>query len=155
MSNGLKIIVLEDDPGVCGILSDMIRGFYTWGQVVSFTNPADAISYCRGLKEDVALFVLDVFLKDLTCFEFLDGISDKFPMAYENSIIISGYASEDVVNMCTASDIRHFLEKPVSLYALQHAVLNTVSRYIRWASKFCKCPGLSDRAEAWPEQGVN
>ncbi|MBW2031558.1 MAG: response regulator [Deltaproteobacteria bacterium] len=155
MYNDLKIIVLEDDPGVCKILSDMIKRFYTWGPVVSFTNPADAIFYCRGLKEDVALFVLDVFLKDSTCFEFLDGISEKFPMAHENSIIISGHASEDVVNMCTASYIKHLLEKPVGPYALQHAVLNMVSRYIRWASRLSRCPGPSHRVEAWQEQGPN
>ncbi len=144
MSEGLDVIVVDDDPGVCQVITEIIERFYAWGEVIPFTDPDQAISYCQNRETGVAIFVLDVFLGEKTAFIFLDSIADKFPMAGVDSIIITGNASDDVVNMCVASDITCLLEKPIRSYALQLAVRAIVAKYIKFAKKLLKDPVLAE-----------
>lgn len=144
MSDGLDVIVLDDDPSVCEVVTEVVRRFYAWGQVIPFTDMAEALDHCRKRRAGVAVFVLDVYVGDGTCFSFLDEVTDRFPMAYEDSIIISGNASDDVVNMCVASDITHLLEKPVRAYALQLAVRSIVNKYVKFAKRLLEDPELAE-----------
>jgi response regulator of citrate/malate metabolism len=144
MSQGLDLIVVDDDPEVCETVVEIINRFYAWGDVIAFTNAGEASDYCLAHETGVAIFVLDVFLQHETAFTFLDSISDKFPMAYEDSIIITGNASDDVVNICVASDITYLLEKPVRSYALQLAVRAIVSKYMMFAKRLIAEPQLAE-----------
>lgn len=144
MSDGLDVVILDDEPSVCEILEGIVRRFYTWGEVLPFTRPEEAIAYCRTRETGVAVFVLDVYIGELNCFGFLDTIADPFPMAYEDSVIITGNASNDVVNMCVASDITHLLEKPVRAFALQLAVRSIVNKYMKFAKKLVQDPVLAE-----------
>jgi response regulator of citrate/malate metabolism len=144
MSRGLDVIIVEDDPEVCKVISEMVKKFYTWGNVIAFTDYDAATAHCMGGGVSVAIFVLDVFLGQSTCFNFLDRIEARFPMAREDTIMITGNASDDVVNMCLASDISHLLEKPIRAYALQLAVRSIVSKYIRFAKKLLQDPRFAE-----------
>jgi len=142
MTDTLDVIVIDDDKGVCEVVIDIIKDFYTWGNVHSFTDVDQAISYCLGRDIGVAIFVVDVYLSGKNAFSFLDAIADKYPMAFEDAVIITGRASEDVVNVCIASDINYLLEKPIRPYALQLAVRAIVSKYLRFAKKLYMNPEL-------------
>ena len=65
-------------------------------------------------------------------------------MACEDAVIISGNASDDVVDMCMASDITHLLEKPVRAYALQLAVRSIVNKYVKFAKRLLRDPELAE-----------
>jgi CheY-like chemotaxis protein len=140
MPDGLNLIIVDDDPVMCELLSEMVRRFYSWGKVIAFTDPMKAVSYCQSQETGVAIFILDVFLEHTTGFNFLDAVVNKFPTAHEDTIIITGNASDDVVNMCVASDITYLLEKPIKPYALQLAVRAIVSKYIRFAKRLLVDP---------------
>ena len=144
MSDSLDVIIVDDDQMVCSLISEIMERFYTWGKVYAFTDTAEALSYCQSRKTGVAVFVLDVFLNDGTGFTFLDAISDKFPMAHEDTVIITGNASDDVVNMCIASDINHLIEKPIRPYTLQLAVRAIVTKYIKFAKRLLGDPDLAE-----------
>lgn len=144
MSDGLNVIIVDDDPEICKIIYETTKRFYTWGQVISFTDFHEATSYCKKQATGVAIFVLDVFMGDGTSFSFLDNIIDRFPMAYEDSIIITGKANDDVVNMCVASDITYLLEKPIKPYALQLAIRAIVTKYIKFAKRLLEDPALAE-----------
>ena len=133
MSEGLDVIVVDDDREVCDVVAEMIENFYAWGEVLSFTHAREAISYCLGRKTGAAIFVLDVFIGEETAFGFLDAIEGKFPTAHKDSVIITGYASSDIVNMCFASGVAHLLEKPIKPFALELAIRSIVGRYLRLA----------------------
>jgi DNA-binding NarL/FixJ family response regulator len=135
MSDGLDVIVLDDDPGICEIIAELIESFYTWGQVHYFSDPDKAISFCLERDIGVAIFVVDVFLGGLSGFYFLDALEEKYPTAHEDTIIISGNASDDIVNMCLASNVNYLLEKPVKPYALQLAVRAITAKYLAFAKK--------------------
>ncbi|MBW2411813.1 MAG: response regulator [Deltaproteobacteria bacterium] len=135
MSDGLDVIVVDDDPGICDVISELIESFYAWGKVHSFSDPDEAIAYCLTREFGVAIFIVDVFLRGLSGFYLLDAIEAKYPTAHEDTIMISGNASDDVVNMCLASNVNYLLEKPIKPYALQLAVRAITAKYLAFAKK--------------------
>lgn len=143
MPDGLDVIIVDDDVDVCSLITEIIEGFYTWGKVISFTNADEAIAYCRKRDIGVGIFVVDVFLGGASGFYFLDAIEKKFPTAHSDSIIITGNASNDIVNMCIASDVNHLLEKPVKPYALQLAVRAIAEKYLKFAKKLFQDPDFA------------
>ncbi len=140
MPEGLDVIIVDDDPDVCEIVSATIKRFYTWGKVLSFTDSEAATAYCYGRDIGVAIFVVDVYLGGASGFYFLDAIEKKFPTAHSDAIIITGNANDDVVNMCVASDVNHLLEKPIKPYALQLAVRAIAEKYLKFAQRLFKDP---------------
>jgi DNA-binding NtrC family response regulator len=140
MPEGLDVIIVDDDPDICELVAATIKRFYTWGKVISFTDVEAATAYCLDRDIGVAIFVVDVFLGGASGFFFLDAIENRFPTAHSDTIIITGNASDDIVDMCVASDVYHLLEKPIKPYALQLAVRAIAEKYLKFAKRLFKDP---------------
>ena len=95
----------------------------------------EAISYCRSRETSIAIFIVDVYLEGKSGFLFQDSINDKFTTANEDTVIISGKASDDIVNMCVASNVNYLLEKPIKPFALQMSVRAIVGKYLQFAKR--------------------
>ena len=143
MPDELNVIIVDKDPYICKRISAIIETFYTWGEVISFSEVDEAKSYCLNRATGVAIFVLDVNLGDKSGFDFLDAIEKKFPEAREDTIMITGNASDDIVDRCLSSDVNCLLEKPVRPYALQLAVKAIVSKYLGFARRLLHDPILA------------
>jgi len=143
MAEGLDVIIVDDDPNVCELIATIVKRFYTWGEVIPFSSSEEAIKYCLGRDVGVAIFVVDVFLGGVSGFYFLDAIEEKFPTAHSDAIVITGNASDDIVNMCIASDVNHLLEKPVKPYAMQLAVRAIAEKYLKFAKKLFQDPDFA------------
>ena len=135
MSDNLDIIVLDDDPQICSLITEILKDFYVWGDIHSFTTFKDALMFCKKEKLGVAIFILDVYLGKKTAFDFLDQIVDQCAWASEDTVIITGNASDDIVNICIASNINYLIEKPIKAYTLKLAVRAIVGKYIRFAKR--------------------
>ena len=144
MPDGLDVIVVDDDKGICEVIRELVESFYSWGKVISFSDADSAIEHCLNREVGVAIFIVDVFLGGISGFYFLDEIEKKFPTAHEDAIIISGNASDDVVNMCLASKVNYLLEKPIKPYALQLAVRAITDKYLDFAKKLLQDPAYAD-----------
>jgi response regulator RpfG family c-di-GMP phosphodiesterase len=144
MADNLDVIILDDEPLVCSLITDILKSFYVWGDIRSFTDFNEALSYCKEKKLGVAIFILDVYLGQESAFSFLDEISDKFAWAAEDTIIVTGNASDDIVNMCVASNISHLIEKPIKPHALKLSVMAIVTKYIRFARRILGDPVFAD-----------
>jgi len=144
MTGGLPVIIVDDDPQVCEITAEIVRSFYTWGKVFVFTDPDEALRFCQDGQTGVAIFILDVFLEEKTCFSFLKSVQPAFPLAPQDTIIMTGNANDEVVDMCISSDITYLLEKPVRPYALKLAVRAIVAKYSKFAKKLLLDPVLAD-----------
>lgn len=140
MANGLDVIIVDDDPLVCDVIASIVRRFYTWGEVIAFTNSEEAYQYCMRRDVGVSIFIVDVFLGGASGFLFLDSIEERFPTAHSDAVIITGNASDDIVNMCIASDVNHLIEKPVKPYALQLAVRAIAEKYLKFAKRLFQDP---------------
>ena len=143
MAEGLDIIIVDDDPNICELISTIIKRFYTWGEIIPFSSSEEAIKFCLNRDIGVAIFIVDVFLGGVSGFYFLDAIEEKFPTAHSDAIVITGNASDDIVNMCIASDVNHLLEKPIKPYALQLAVRAIAEKYLKFAKKLFQDPDFA------------
>jgi len=143
MPEGLDVIIVDDDANVCELLTTIVKRFYTWGDVLSFSDSNKAIQFCLERDIGVAIFIVDVFLGGVSGFFFLDSIEEKFPTAHSDAIVITGNASDDIVNMCIASDVNHLLEKPIKPYALQLAVRAIAEKYLKFAKKLFQDPDFA------------
>ncbi len=143
MPDELDVIIIDKDPYVCKRISVIIDTFYTWGEVISFTVVDEAISYCLNREKGVGIFVIDAFLGEKSGFDFLDAIEEIFPAAREDTIMITGNASDDIVDRCISSDVNCLLEKPIRPYALQLAVKAIVSKYLGFAKRLLQDPSLA------------
>jgi DNA-binding NtrC family response regulator len=154
MSEGLDVIIIDDNKSLCTVLAETIKRFYVWGDVVTFTKAEKAAAYCMSRESSIAIFVLDVFLGEQSGFAFLDTIKEKFTSAPEDTIIMTGNASEDVVNMCVASDVTHLLEKPIKPYELQLAVRAIVAKYMKFARKIFHDPDFAALVAKFEPMGL-
>jgi response regulator of citrate/malate metabolism len=148
MAEGLDVIILDDDEQMCMLLHEMISGFYELGEVHAFTSLLDARTFCFNRGNGLGIFVLDVFLGEHNAFDFLDAISVHYPMAPEDAIIITGAASDDVVDMCMATGVNYLLEKPIRRYALQFAVRAIAGKYQKFALKLMRDPDFAQDVES-------
>lgn len=144
MAPGLDVIIVDDDPIVCDLITGIVRHFYAWGEVFAFSDMEEAFRYCMDREVGVAIFIIDVFLGGTSGFHFLDSIEERFPAAHSDAVIITGNASDDIVNMCIASDVNHLLEKPIRPYALQLAVRSIAEKYLKFAKRLLQDPGYAD-----------
>ncbi len=138
MSEGLDVIIIDDEEEVCSVITETIAKFYSWGEILTFTDIDEAAHYCLTCRNGIMIFILDVFVGDKNGFAFLDAIEERFPSACNDTIMITGKASDDVVNMCVAQDVNYLLEKPVKPYALQLAVRSIVNKYLTFAKRLLK-----------------
>ncbi|MBU0986698.1 MAG: response regulator [Proteobacteria bacterium] len=145
MSDGLDVIIVDDEPSVCDVINKIVSGFYVWGDVMAFKDADEAMTYCLNREVGIAIFIVDVFLGGKSGFYFLDTIAEKFTSVHEDTIIITGQASDDVVNMCIASGINYLLEKPIRSYALQLAVRAIMTKYLKFARKLLQDPYFAGR----------
>jgi DNA-binding NarL/FixJ family response regulator len=135
MSDGLDVIIVDDDSAACESIADIVNRFYTWGDVFVFTDDEEATLYCLSRESSIAIFVVDVFLKDKSGFLFLDTINNKFKTIHDDTIMVTGNANKDVVDMCVAAEINHLLEKPMRPYVLQLAIRSIASKYTTFANR--------------------
>lgn len=152
MPAGLDVIILDDEKPIADHLGELTEDFYSWGNVYAFSDMLEARTFCFNRDSSLAIFVLDMFLGGQTAFDFIEAVTIHYPMAAEDSIIITGHASTDIVNMCMASGVNHLLEKPIKPYAYQFAVRAIANKYLRFAKKLMHDPELAgdvQRMELW------
>lgn len=136
----LDVIILDDNRVVAEMLQDMVRRFYTWGQVQAFTSLSQARSFCLEREARVAIFILDVYLENGTELGFIESIALEYPLAPEDTIIVAGMANDKIVEKCLDLGITHLLEKPVSLYGLELAVRSVVAKYTKFLKTLSEDP---------------
>ena len=147
VSDGLDIVIIDDEENVCEVLAEQIKTYYTWGEIITFTDVDRAISYCLARQSGIMIFILDVFVGQNNGFYFLDAISEKYQSAHYDTIMITGKADDDVVDMCVATGVNHLLEKPVRPYALQLAVRAIVTKYLNFAKRLLQDPDFAESVE--------
>jgi DNA-binding NtrC family response regulator len=143
MSDKLNVIVLDDDPQICTLIKEILQSFYVWGDIHPFTNFNEALTFCKKKHMGMAIFILDVYLDKKTAFDFLEEISDQYAWAPEDTIIMTGNASDTIVNMCIAQSINYLIEKPLKAYTLKLAVRSIVGKYTLFAKRLIGNPDFA------------
>ncbi|MFH1059435.1 MAG: response regulator [Pseudomonadota bacterium] len=147
MSSGLDVIILDDDPAVSGLLAAQVGRFHREGQVFAFSDFLEARTFCFNRASSLAIFVLDAFLGQYSAFDFLAAVAVHYPLAAEDTLIVTGRASDELVGRCMAAGVNHLLEKPIRPYALQFAIRAIASKYLRFAKQITGDADLARQVE--------
>lgn len=139
----LDLIILDDEPEVARVLGLMAEEFYSWGKVRVFTDYLEARTFCFNRGASLGIFLLDVYLGEYSAFDFIEAVRLHYPMAPDDTIVITGLADESIVESCLVAGVGYLLEKPVKPFSLQFAVRTLVSKYVRFAPKLMSDPALA------------
>ncbi len=140
----LDVVILDDNQVVAEMLQEMVKRFYTWGQVHAFTSLNRARSFCLEREARVAIFILDVYLENGTGLGFIESLAQEYPLAAEDTVIVAGMATEEIVERCLDLGITHLLEKPVNPFGLELAVRSVVAKYTNFLDILSKDPDLEE-----------
>ena len=123
MEKKLSILLVDDEAIVGNRLKPALTkiGY----DVEAFEDPKDAM--LRLDEKEFDIVITDIMMSEVNGIQLLEFVQSKNERT--KVIMITGYASEDVVNRCVASDVHHLLEKPIEPYALQLALRAIVAKY--------------------------
>ncbi len=120
--DGIRILILDDEPIVCKRLKSFLekRGYV----VETFTKSLDALDMCR--KKDFHVVITDLKMEGLDGMEFLTTIKKMNPKT--EVIVITGFATMDTAKECFKKGVTEFLAKPFSLDDVEEAVKKAIKR---------------------------
>lgn len=115
--NKKKILIVEDNPNMSGLLMDMLEVFDVQG--VSAGDGAEALNIIN--DKEFGMVISDLRMPKMTGTELLLEIKNKYPKM--PVVLISGYTIEAADDATVTERADGFLSKPFKMNELQE-VLN-------------------------------
>jgi two-component system, NtrC family, response regulator AtoC len=104
-----KILVVEDNPNMSSLLSDMLEVFAV--QSVRATDGEDALR--KLAQEPIGMVISDLRMPKMTGTELLAAIKDKHPQM--PVVLISGYSLQSIDDKAATARADGFLSKPFKM----------------------------------------
>jgi DNA-binding NtrC family response regulator len=101
-----KILVVEDNPNMSSLLSDMLEVFAI--QSVRATDGHDALSKLE--TESIGMIITDLRMPKMTGLELLEAVKKRDP--HMPVVLISGFSVEHTEDQSLLSRADGFLHKP-------------------------------------------
>jgi FixJ family two-component response regulator len=119
--NEPRVLIVDDEKQVCTLLE---RIFSSWNMTAaSISNPLLVADEVR--KQFYNVILLDVFMSEVNGMDLLAHIGNLCP--YTKVIIMTGYADKEMAVKALRIGAFDFLEKPIALDLLDHAVRRALS----------------------------
>ncbi|MCK5153220.1 MAG: sigma-54-dependent Fis family transcriptional regulator [Spirochaetales bacterium] len=115
-----KILIIDDEPGIRTVLSDIIRDEHH--QVLTAGDGFEGLAILK--EESVDLVILDVWLPNMGGIDVLKEIKKEYPNI--EVIMISGHANIDIAVKAVKLGAYDFLEKPLSLDKIINLIKNAL-----------------------------
>lgn len=121
--NSGKIMIVDDEPEIVSILSDLIReaGY----QVVGFTSPIEALANLKKEKPDTVL--TDYKMPEMSGFDVLKAVN-----TYDSDlpvVFVSGHVSKDMIIEALSFGVFGVIEKPFTDSQVLGICANASQRY--------------------------
>ena len=128
MSQAARILLLEDDDDLRGVLEEVLRdeGY----DVVAVSNGAEAVSYAS--REKFELIIADIRMEGMNGLEAVEETQKLNPDI--GSLIVSGYATEEETSRARNLEVGGYLKKPFKMQELLGYVRKQLS-HLEAASK--------------------
>ncbi|MDA3940894.1 MAG: sigma-54 dependent transcriptional regulator [Spirochaetia bacterium] len=115
-----KILIIDDEPGIRTVLSDIIRDENH--HVFAAGDGFEGLSILK--SESIDLVILDVWLPNMGGIDVLKEIKKEYPNI--EVIMISGHANIDIAVKAVKLGAYDFLEKPLSLDKIINLIKNAL-----------------------------
>ena len=128
--NNRIVGIIDDELDITQLYQDAIYGHINGISVVCFNNPVTALEHFKDNKEDYALVISDLRMRNLNGLELLKKIRMLNPNV--RTILVSAYeVNEDEVFQKYMKEgiIDLFIEKPIPIDWLRQKVREQVNAY--------------------------
>ncbi|TLX68590.1 MAG: response regulator [Thaumarchaeota archaeon] len=128
--NNRIVGIIDDELDITQLYQDAIYGHINGISVVCFNNPVTALEHFKDNKEDYALVISDLRMRNLNGLELLKKIRMLNPNV--RTILVSAYeVKEDEVFQKYMKEgiIDLFIEKPIPIDWLRQKVREQVNAY--------------------------
>jgi DNA-binding NarL/FixJ family response regulator len=120
-SPGHRITVVDDDPGICGLMEKLLAA---WKFIPSVLPEPFSLNELLKIGAATDVFLLDIRLPTETTLDWIPTIMDTFPEA--KVIIMTGYADTDTVIQAIRNGAFDFLQKPIAPELMKHSILRAI-----------------------------
>lgn len=109
----MGIILLVDDDSIQNMLNSRLIQFNgVDNEIISFTDPLQALDYLRRHKEEIHCIFLDLNMPELNGWEFLDRCQDFLDLPV--FILTSSLSIVDQTKSQDYPQVKEFISKPLS-----------------------------------------
>jgi CheY-like chemotaxis protein len=116
--NRKKVLVVEDNPNMSGLLADMLEVFEV--ESVSASDGVEALQLVN--DQEFGMVITDLRMPKMTGTELLLAVKEKYPKM--PVVLISGYTIDSADDETVTTRADGFLSKPFKMNELQE-VLNS------------------------------
>jgi DNA-binding NarL/FixJ family response regulator len=120
-SQGNRITVVDDDPGVCKMIEKLLAG---WNVITSVPPAPFSLSKLYEIGVSTDIFLMDISLPTGTTMNWIPVIMDNFPEA--KVIVMTNYAGTDTAIQAIQNGAFDFLQKPIESELLKHSLLRVI-----------------------------
>ena len=113
MNESCPILIVDDDPGICTSLRDILAA-HGFQDIEIVSCGRDALAACQSTSYDVVL--LDMKLPDMSGLDLVPQLEERLPAA--DILVITGYASQDNAAQAVRPSTVAYLTKPIDLERL-------------------------------------
>ena len=116
MHDGLDVIIVDDDPGVCQVISEIIKSFYVWGDVFTFTDVDDASDGTEALEKlrekRYGLVISDWNMEPMTGYELLKEVRADEELNRTPFIMITAESNTENVIAAKKAGVSNYIVEP-------------------------------------------
>jgi response regulator RpfG family c-di-GMP phosphodiesterase len=148
----IKLLVIDGQEQNCELLEQMLKSFCNLANIKTFMDPDKAKAYCLNHQEKIFIIIVNVYLGGSTAFSFINELLPTIPTVNQDTIILTGADTPDILQSCREWGVHHVLVKPFEIHQLELAVRSIVSKYTAFApmilrddALMSKVSGLSER----------
>ncbi len=121
MSQACSILIVDDDPGVCTSLRDVLE--LQKHEVASASSGAEALAVCESRHFDILL--LDIKLPDMSGLDLIARVEEVLPEV--DVLVVTGHASLDNAALAVRPSTVAYMVKPLDLDRLL-AIIDQIAR---------------------------
>lgn len=120
MDKQLRILVVDDEPGICHLIAELLKG--EGYQIDVNSSSADALQMIK--RYNYHLLITDLKMPGIDGLELIQKAKEQNPEI--RVIMVTGYASVDTAVQSLRSGVDDYIAKPFNIVELKRAVKQTL-----------------------------
>jgi two-component system response regulator FixJ len=123
MANKVIVVAIDDEEACLVSLSILLHSANV--ELLTFSNPLEALNYFRNKDKEVDLVLLDLMMPQIDGFEFLDILSSE-QLTSAPVVIQTGLSDKSQINTALNKGAVDFINKPFD----KDSLIKTINKYI-------------------------
>lgn len=124
MSQSKRLLIVEDDYELSDMLEKYLQRLSAFENLTCTASGREAID----VLQDVDVVVLDLIIPDLDGISVLEKTAELMPDDRPEVIVVSSFASEEIIRHTLSLGARYFMVKPYSMECLHKRILDVLGQ---------------------------